>query len=126
MNEQECTPENIWNYRQNKPSRICRALEQYGVPASISARILMAHGVYKWLAARRDLIRLKNVWRDDLTALYRAIEAGDIKRGSKEHNIAVGRIQELERCRSEVRTICHSERWCTPDHDEAAMQLLKN
>jgi len=122
--EQKCAPSNIWEYRQNKPSRIIRALGSLGVSETAAAQILMAHGVYKWLAARRDLIRAKNSWRAELTALYRSIEDGTIKRGTKEHHVAVGRIAALEQCRGEVRAICHSQRWRAPDHDPRAMDYF--
>ena len=117
MNPLEVSPDNIWQYKQNKPSLICKDLEEW-VPPEVTARVLMARGVYKWLAVRRDLILLKNQWRDELTRLYRAIENGDIKRGSPEHHRIVGRIKALEGCRAQIRALCHSERWRCPDIDK--------
>jgi len=120
------TPGTIWSYAQNKPSLVCADLERLaGIPQAITARVLMARGVYKWLSARRDLIRLKNVWKDELTRLYRAIESGEIRRGSPEHREALGRIRTLEECRAQVRAICHSERWRIPDNDPRGGKLLE-
>jgi flagellar motility protein MotE (MotC chaperone) len=138
-----CLPSNIWQYRQNKPSRIARDLKDIcGVPYEISMRILMARGVFKWLAVRRDLIKLKNVWRNEITELHRCLRhtrqfqknsreriksAADYQtvkaeqryqRSLKELEIRTSeRIKTLEHCRAQVRALCHSERWRDVDFD---------
>jgi hypothetical protein len=117
---------NIWQYAQNKPSLIARDfLDIAGVPEKVTYCILMARGVFKWLAVRRDLIRLKNEWRDELTQLYRAIENGEIKRGTPKHRETVGYIRALECCRKQVRALCHSQRWRAVDHDSKSLEFLR-
>jgi hypothetical protein len=114
MNPLAVSPDNIWSYKQNKPRLICNDLESlYGVPPRDTQRILMARGVYKWLGARRDIIKLKNVWRDRLTELYNTVNT--LK--GKERHRAQGKIKAIEECRAELRAICHSERWRFPDND---------
>ena len=113
----EVSPDNIWQYKQNQPSLIISDMATLGIPERVTAKILMARGVYKWLAARRDFIKLKNSIRDELTSLYRAIEKGEIQRNSPAHFEAKGRIKALQEVRAEIRKICHSERWRFPDND---------
>ena len=116
---------NIAGYAQNKPSLICTDLERIaGVPPIVSAKILMARGVFKWLAVRRELIKLKDMWREELTQIYRRIERGEVKRNSPEHRELVGYMKALEKCRKQVRQLCHSHRWQCPDHDLEATDLL--
>jgi hypothetical protein len=117
--------ENIWQYEQNKPSLVISDLYRLaGVPRHITARVLMARGVYKWLACRRDLIRAKDEWRDELTLLYRAIQDREIRRGTPEYYEARGRIKALEEARRTIRAICHSERWRAPDCDPRCLEAL--
>jgi len=84
----------------------------------------MARGIYKWLAARRDIIKLKNLWRDALTVFYRAIESQEIVRGTPEYHRARGTMIALEQCRAQLRSICHSPRWRFPDNDPRARDLI--
>ena len=116
------TKELIWNIAQNKPSLIADDLECYGVPRKVTYTVLLARGVFKWLAARRDLIKLKNIWRDELTELY--IKAQN-RKGSPEHQRIIGRIEALEMCRAQVRSICHSQRYRAPDFDRKANEFLR-
>ena len=122
--EHHLTKNGIWNIKQNKPSLVADDLEKLGIPKPITYSILLGRGIFKWLAARRDLIKLKNVWRDELTSLYRGIENKEIKRGTPEYYQVVGRIKTLEECRSQIRSICHSERWIAPDFDTKAQEFL--
>ena len=114
--------EKIWNIRQNKPSLIAKDLERFGVPRKTTYAILLARGVFKWLAARRDIIKLKNIWRDELTELY--IKAQKHK-GTPEHQRIIGKIEAIEMCRAQVRAICHSERFRAPDFDREANEFLE-
>jgi len=122
--EQYLTRNGIWNIKQNKPTLVANDFEKLGIPKSITYSILLARGVFKWLSARRDLIKLKDLWRDELTCLYRNIENKEIKRGTPEYYQAIGRIKAFEECRSQIRTICHSERWIAPDFDSQAQKFL--
>jgi hypothetical protein len=45
---------------QNKPSQIVRDLADVGVNPIVSYEILLRRGVFKWFAARRDIIKLKD------------------------------------------------------------------
>jgi len=118
MNPLKVSEQNIWQYAQNRPSLVCKDLADIAdIATETTSKILMARGVYKWLAVRRDLIRLKNTWSTELTRLYRAIGRGTIKRGSPEHLEAKGRIKAIEECRAAIRALCHSQRWRWPDND---------
>lgn len=111
-------PGNVWEFPQNKPSLVQNDLYNlYGVPRIITAKILMARGVYKWLAVRRQLIKLKNTWKGLLTNYYRSVESGNLVRGTAKYHEAKGYAKALERCRKEVRTLCHSARWAIPDFE---------
>jgi hypothetical protein len=125
MNPLDASPDNIWSYRQNAPKLVARDLELLaGVEQRVTHYVLLARGVYKWLAIRRDLIRLKNQWRDELTALYRLQET--THRNSLEYHERKGRIKTLETCRKQVRELCHSERWRAPDNDREAQKFLES
>jgi hypothetical protein len=122
MNPLEARPENIWNYRQNKPSYVCRDLEALaGVPQGLTARILVARGVTKWLAVRRRLIVLKNAWKEQIRTLHG--QQAKAKR-DRDFYYRKGYLAALEQCRAEVRELCHSERWAWPDHDRGFARLL--
>ena len=117
--EDMLTPKGIWELEQNKPSLVADDLEKFGVPRNVSYAILLARGVFKWLAVRRELISLKNIWRDRLTVAYRAQE---------QHNTEwrKGYIAALQECRAEVRALCHSERYRAPDFDREANEFLRH
>lgn len=64
------TPGNISSYRQFKPSYIIADLQHIAdVPAFISARVLMARGVFKSFSDRRQLIKLIAVWGEGIAQL---------------------------------------------------------
>ena len=117
------TPKAIWCLKQNRPSLVARDLERFGVPREVTHAVLLARGVYKWLAARRDLIRLKDKWRDELTELYR--RSAKMRKGTPEHRELVGYIKALEKCRAEIRAICHSDRFRAPDTDREAQRFIE-
>jgi hypothetical protein len=125
--------ENIWGYKQNKPSLIADDLHLMGVPRAATLRVLMARGVFKWFHAREQLIafkdRLKTELRDlqalqrqpartahahwqkvrDLQALQR-----QPARTAHAHWQKVerrGQIKAVERMRAHIRGICHGQRW---------------
>jgi len=116
------TPDGIWNFKQNKPRFIARDFETLGINKEVTYKILLARGVFKWLSARRDIIKLKNVWRDRLSELYHCDVAS---LGKKEYAERKGKIKALEECRAELRAICHSDRWRAPDFDRDAQQFLQ-
>ena len=110
-----CTKATIWNYAQNKPSLIVKDIcSKYpNVDPNFVYEVLLSRGVFKWLAVRRDLIKLKNVWREKITELNR-----------RKTQQEVGYLKALESCRKEIRSMCHSHRWRAPDFDRQANNFL--
>jgi hypothetical protein len=121
MNPLFVTIQNIHSYKQNRPDLICKDFKKiFGISEKLTARILMARGVYKWLAARRDFIKLKDEIKDELTILYGQV--GNLS--GKERYQMQGRIKALEDCRKKIRSICHSHRWRIPDNDKNSWRLF--
>ncbi len=112
----------IWSWAQNKPALIAADLEDHGVAREVTMLILLQRGVFKWFAVRRDLIRLKNAWRDRLTACYQ--EAGGLPRHAPHLVWLAGYTAALQEARAALRGLCHSERWRAPDNDRAAQKFL--
>jgi len=113
----------INNIKQGKLSYVVEDLEEIGVPSFISFFILLTRGIFKWMAVRRKLIKLKNKWKDEISLLYKKIK--EIKKGSPEYQKIIGYIKGLERCRKEVRELCHSPRIQAPDNDIKAQKFLE-
>lgn len=112
-------PKSIWCERQNKPTYVVRDLEKYA-PANIIYKALLRRGVFKWLAVRRELITLKNIWKERLkTADAEWREARHQRRAYLK-----GYRAALRECRAEVRGLCHSQRWRAPDFDREANRWL--
>ena len=113
--EQICTQKNIWNYRQNKPTLIVKdIIEKYpNVDSEFVYEVLLKRGVFKWFSVRRDLIKLKNFWRDEIKKLNK-------KKTAEEK----GYYKALLSCRSQIRKLCHSERFRAPDFDSQAQKFL--
>lgn len=134
MNPLEVKKENIWSYKQNKPSLIARDLNQlFNVPVKAALQILLARGVFKWLAVRRDLIKLKNDWRDkivelnkEVVKLRKEINASSHPAKQYQYGYMKGYKKALEDARADVRTLCHSERWRAPDFDVKALDIIEN
>ena len=120
---------NIWKYAQNKPTQIVRDLQRYlkeTAPKDIVYITLLKRGVFKWLAVRRQLIKLKNSWKDRVRM---SIEYQKEARADKDWAAFYeerGFRRGVEQCRKEVRKLCHSDRWQAPDHDRLAKHFLKS
>jgi len=121
-------PDNVWGYRQNQPKLVARDLARLAdVPHAVTHAVLVARGVYKWLAVRRDLIRLKDKWKAQVRLAHYAVTA--CRRGARKVD---GRPREWWRGylaaktedRADVRALCHSERWRAPDNDDEAQAFL--
>lgn len=54
------TPTSIEREKQNKVSHVVDDLEAWGIPRDVSYGILLKRGIFKWLAGRRDIIKLKD------------------------------------------------------------------
>lgn len=109
----------IWNEKQNKPSLIVKDLMPF-ISEDIIYESLLRRGVFKWLSARRKIIKLKNNWKEKIKKSL--IE----QKKSQNANVNYwrGYRKALEECRAEVRSICHGERWEAPDFDKNAIRWL--
>jgi hypothetical protein len=133
MNPLECKPTNIWQYKQNKPSLIAKDFRKlYGIPVEGSLKILMSRGVFKWLSIRRELIKIKNIWKYQIVELDGQIkEAKEISKINNHpskyyrYGYLKGYKKALEECRADVRKMCHSERWRAPDFDQEALKIIE-
>ncbi len=118
------TKSTIWNEKQNKPSLIVNDLvEQFGISRDVVYEILLRRGVFKWLACREDIIRLKEDIKAELRELY--IRQARTPRRSSRWYEQKGRIKALEQVRQRIREICHSQRWRAPRRDREAQRWLK-
>lgn len=110
-----CTKENIWNFAQNKPSLVVKdIIEKYpNVDPDFVYEVLLRRGIFKWLAVRRELIKLKNTWKEEITNLNR--------KKTKEEK---GYYKALLKCRADIRKLCHSDRFRSPDFDSGANRFL--
>lgn len=121
----QLTQNNIWNIRQNKPTLIARDLEVYGVPRSVTYKVLLGRGVFKWLAVRRDLIVLKNMWKSRITSTIEQIRQSKANHDHIQRAYLRGYLKAYEECRAEVRELCHSDRFRAPDFDKEANKFLQ-
>lgn len=116
----ELGPQNIWNWRQNKPSYVASDLNTLaGVPRELTYKVLLARGVFKWLSVRRGLIKLKDLWKERERETLKRIK----ERERMEYHR--GYLRGVQECRKEVRGLCHSERWVAPDYDREAVRFLE-
>ena len=122
--ETDLTPKGINNIEQNKPCLIAADLATLGVARDTTYSVLLGRGVFKWLAVRRDLIRLKNAWRSHITVIIETIKAAKKDGDEYHHAYLKGYLKAYEECRAEVRALCHSDRWRCPDNDAHAQDFL--
>jgi hypothetical protein len=116
---------NIWCYAQNKPTLIAKDFEELGIPRDTTYRILLQRGVFKWLAVRRDLIRLKDKWREEVTETIAQIRICKEKNDRDRLHYLRGYLKALEAHRAQVRRLAHSDRWQAPDFDSGARDFLE-
>jgi len=126
MSPLEVNKNNIWEYKQNKPSLIAKDFKRFGIPEEITFKILLARGVFKWLAVRRDIIKLKNIWRDEITKTIREIRKAKEKCDYSKLQYLRGYLKACEEHRKIIRELCHSDRWRSPDCDLKASEFLKS
>jgi len=118
------TPNGINAIEQNKPCLIASDLAAFGVPRDSTYSILLACGVFKWLAVRRDLINAKDRWKERITHVIAAIVVAKAAGNKYHHAWLKGYLKGYEECRAEIRAMCHSERWRCPDNDQHARDFL--
>lgn len=108
----------IDNEPQNKPSLIAKDFADLGIPKKMTYSILLKRGVFKWLAVRRDLIKIKDVWKGILRELYN-------QQTEQKSEYRKGLIKGIEMCRKDIRGMCHSGRMRAPDFDKEAIKFLE-
>jgi len=138
----------IDNLKQNKPSLVLNDL--YGNHPIISQKnrvygILLDRGIFKWLSVRRRLIRLKNEWKAEITEtldemqMLKDLAAGirknkfvkqkdycQFKQLNQKHRAELrGYLKALNKCRQEVRELCHSPRMQCPNNDSRAREWFR-
>lgn len=118
-------PKSIWNYAQNKPTLIAKDFEKLGIPRDVTYRILLQRGVFKWLSVRRDLIKLKNEWREEITKTIAQIRHAKESNDRDRLYYLRGYLKALEGHRERVRAMTHNERWQAPDFDKGAREFLE-
>lgn len=121
--------ETVWTYQQNRPSLLMKDFEKLGIPKKTTLRILLARGVCKWLAARRDIIKLKDQWLVDVRLAMTRLRDHKRRQHNQKDRASLmwwrGYLYAMSKCRQEVREICHSERWRVPDFDGPAWHEFK-
>lgn len=122
LNPLEVTERTIPQYKQNKISLITTDLSELaGVDPMVTAKVLMARGVYKWLEARRLLIALKDYWKSEISAMQGLLTEYNHRRLSPKEYVKKRRLaaqmNQLIECREAICTICHGPRWTSLQRD---------
>lgn len=120
--------ENINHLRQNKPTYVAKDMEElFGVPRHATYKILLARGVFKWLSVRRDLIRLKDAMKKQITDTIEFLSCckGHMDLQHRTWYLR-GYLAAKNEDRQVIKTLCHSSRWQAPDHDPFAQRWLKS
>ena len=121
----ELNPKTINSFKQNKLTYIAKDFETlFGIDKRLTYAILLARGVFKWLAVREKLIKLKNQWKEEITELNNQLRK--LPKNSKERKILAERWKTLNKCREQIRKLCHSTRWQVPHNDEKAKRFLEH
>ena len=121
------TRQKIWGISQNKPTLIAKDLEAFGVSRQVTYAILLARGAFKWFSVRRQIIALKDEWKEKIKIAIEKLKTANKKPDNGfEIGYLRGYLKALEECRGQVRALCHSERWQAPDFDTAAQKFLSD
>ncbi len=142
------SPSTIAAEKQNKPSLIVKDLAPLVATLADSPggaedrvyEVLLRRGVFKWMAVRRDLIRLKDFLKEDITTSIafqhelqnkrREVRQFDPTNHRKRRRLALKIAEErgyrkgIEFARALIRSLCRSPRWQAPDNDRGAQQFL--
>lgn len=105
----------IWTFKQNKPSLIVDDLKQKypNIDEDFIYGVLMKRGVFKWLNVRRNLIKLKDEMKKEITNNLKL-------QTEKKCFIRKGYLKALVFYREKIRELCHSDRWAKIDIDKRA------
>jgi len=117
----------IWQFKQNKPTLIVRDIQQLypQIPENFLYSILLSRGVFKWLSVRRELIKLKDTWKEKVKNILSEIVIHK-KKDKLYYSYLKGYLKGYEECRKEVRQLCHLDRLQAPDFDKKANEYLRN
>jgi hypothetical protein len=118
---------NIWQFKQNKPTLIVKDIkEKYPeIDEDFIYHVLLKRGVFKWLAVRRDLIKLKSLWLGMIPELIKCKKHYKYWNEFRDYSEAKGYQKCLEKCIKEIRKLCHSDRFRSPDFDRGANRYLE-
>ncbi len=132
--------ENIWNFRQNHPELIvddltkgiAGALHEINIPAGGDLNeslkdwfrsVLLARGVNKWFAVRRDLIAYKKQKKHQIKAKYGDIvklkelrnsfefQSVDFYKANNRLQVVSAELRILEEVRGSLKAMCMRDRW---------------
>jgi len=104
---------------QNNPELIIADImrEYPDVNECFIRQILMNRGVNKWFAVRRDIIRLKIVWRKEIKRLLRELyELRQMQKFLNADDISIQiygtrqRLKVVQEKYNQVRSLCYSSR----------------
>jgi len=117
---------NINNMKQNKVSYVVKDIcEQYPeVDPMFIYEVLLKRGIFKWLAAREDIIELKNEIREKLSLLEDWQHRVKNKKDWKTYQQSKGYIKAYEFILKRIRIITHSTRFRAAKKDPAARWYL--
>lgn len=126
MDPLDVSPANIAEYAQNRVSLLVRDFAKLGISPSVTVCILMARGVCKWFAVRRDLIRFKDMLKGEVRQTLAEITQAKATDNHNDLLQARGRLRALEDCRATIRGFCHSRRWRFPfDRQDGWQRALR-
>ena len=121
-------------FREKYPSYILVDFLRLGVSPVVTAGILAARGVFKWMAVRAELFALAAKWKKDSRSMQEIIRCGK-KVGSRAASEVVpsqfqkgywkGYQKALEEHRKELKDLLSSPKWRAPGKDRMAKEALE-
>jgi len=125
LNPLNVDPQNIANYKQNKPILIARDLNRlHGVPIEDTLKILLARGVFKWMWVRETLIDYKDYLKQELAMTIEKSNHAKYKKDWKRHQQLKGRVKVLIEIRKDIKSMCHMDRWCCSSKDRYSLWFV--
>ena len=116
------TRKTINSQKQNKPTLVVKDMARIGVDPTFTYHVLLKRGIFKWLAGRKQIIKLKNTLKDKVRESI--MEQKSTQNWTKKHYLR-GYRKGLEECRKELRLICHGTRWTVQPDDKPAKKFLR-
>ena len=112
----------INSQKQNKPTLVVADMARIGVDPQFTYHVLLKRGIFKWLAGRKQIIKLKNTLKDKVRESIS--EQKSTQNWTKKHYLR-GYRKAMEECRKELRLICHQSRWTVQPDDRHAKKFLR-